>query len=88
MLGKLRLFICKLVIKLGFAKTAYYINGSETLPAPLSTEQEQELIKMFRSNEKEVKEKLIVHNLRLVVYIARKFDNNLYNVEDLMAMIL
>lgn len=86
MLGKLRLFFSKLIIKLGFAKTAYYINGSETLPAPLSTEQEQELIKSFRSNEKEVKEKLIIHNLRLVVYIARKFDNNIYNVEDLISI--
>ncbi len=86
MFRTIRLFFIKLVIKLGFAKTAYYINGSETLPAPLSSEQEQELMKRFRNNEKEVKEKLIVHNLRLVVYIARKFDNNLYNVEDLISI--
>ncbi len=86
MLSKIRLFLSKIFIKLGFTQTAYYINGSETLPPPLSTAEEQELMKKFRSDEKTVKEKLIVHNLRLVVYIARKFDNNLYNVEDLISI--
>ena len=64
-------------------KSVYYINGPETLPEPLSTNEENELL----NNKDEVsKEKLIVHNLRLVVYIARKFDTAPTGIEDLISI--
>lgn len=64
----------------------HYINGNETLPAPLTVEQENEIMAEFNLRPKYVKEKLIVHNLRLVVYIARKFETNTSNLEDLISI--
>lgn len=70
-------------MRLGLIKPSFYINGAETLPPPLSAEEEQEILE---SNNKEMQEKLIVHNLRLVVYIARKFDTSGCNIEDLISI--
>lgn len=54
----------------------HYIGGSDVLPAPLDMEQEaEEIAKLGTQDEKEAKSVLIEHNLRLVVYIAKKFDN-------------
>lgn len=61
----------------------YYINGSEILPPPLTAEEETRLINNLDETSKE---KLIVHNLRLVVYIARKFDGSPTAVEDLISI--
>ena len=61
-----------------------YIGGQEILPPPLSKEKEEELLTNI--NDEEVKSKLIEHNLRLVVYIARKFENTGINVEDLISI--
>ena len=61
-----------------------YIGGQEILPPPLSKEKEEELLANI--NDEEVKSKLIEHNLRLVVYIARKFENTGINVEDLISI--
>lgn len=80
---KLKLFLCRLLMRLGLIKPSFYINGAETLPPPLSAEEEQEILE---SNNKEMQEKLIVHNLRLVVYIARKFDTSGCNIEDLISI--
>lgn len=63
-----------------------YINGPETLPAPLTGERELECLQRLEEGDKEAKEKLIVHNLRLVVYIARKFDNTGVPAEDLVSI--
>ena len=65
-------------MRLGLIKPSFYINGAETLPPPLSAEEEQEILE---SNNKEMQEKLIVHNLRLVVYIARKFDTTVDSIK-------
>ncbi|MCH5185811.1 MAG: RNA polymerase sporulation sigma factor SigE [Oscillospiraceae bacterium] len=62
----------------------YYIGGSETLPPPLSKEEEAEILKKFPSEE--TKALLIERNLRLVVYIARKFENTGIYVEDLISI--
>ena len=62
----------------------HYINGSETLPAPLSTEQEEEYIDNIHLSS--AKEQLITHNLRLVVYIARKFEAAGASTEDLISI--
>ena len=58
----------------------YYINGSDSLPPPLPPERETELIELLSSGDESAKNELIEHNLRLVVYIARKFENTGINI--------
>lgn len=62
-----------------------YIGGQEVLPPPLSKDEEEELLEHICDNEA-VRSRLIEHNLRLVVYIARKFENTGINVEDLISI--
>lgn len=65
----------------------HYIGGSDILPAPFSPEEEAEYIRQLESgNSMEARSKLIEHNLRLVVYIAKKFDNTGVGVEDLISI--
>jgi len=64
----------------------YYIGGSETLPQPLSKEEEGELLQRLREEDYSVRQTLIERNLRLVVYIARKFENTGIYVEDLISI--
>lgn len=80
---KLKNFLYKILFSLGFIRPAFYINGPETLPAPLSAEEENALL---CENTEDARNKLIVHNLRLVVYIARKFDNVSAGIEDLISI--
>ena len=63
----------------------YYINGPETLPPPLSKDEENEIIARLEGNE-EARQKLIEHNLRLVVYIAKRFENTGTGIEDLISI--
>ena len=68
-------------------KEIHYIGGSEVLPAPLEAERETEIIeKLGTEYDEEAKKTLIEHNLRLVVYIAKKFDNTGVGVEDLISI--
>ncbi len=62
-----------------------YIGGQDVLPAPLSKQEEEELLEHICESD-DVKARLIEHNLRLVVYIARKFENTGINVEDLISI--
>ena len=65
----------------------HYIGGTEVLPAPLDAEKEEEVIRRLGTEEDEgAKRLLIEHNLRLVVYIAKKFDNTGVGVEDLISI--
>lgn len=65
----------------------YYIGGNDVLPAPLEPQREAHVIEMLGTErEKEAKALLIEHNLRLVVYIAKKFDNTGVGVEDLISI--
>lgn len=64
----------------------YYIGGSEALPPPLSKEEEAVLLKKLPTGDKAVRSMLIERNLRLVVYIARKFENTGINIEDLISI--
>lgn len=64
----------------------FYIGGSDTLPPPLSTEEEEKAIAQFMDGSKAARDLLIEHNLRLVVYIARRFENAGVNVEDLISI--
>ncbi len=63
-----------------------YINGPDTLPPPLAPEKETELLKKLEQGDKDAREELIVHNLRLVVYIAKKFENTGIQIEDLISI--
>ena len=64
----------------------YYINGPETLPPPISPQQEKEIFERLRQGDPAAREILITHNLRLVVYIAKKFESTGINVEDLVSI--
>ncbi len=85
LLMKVSLVLMKLKIKSGKGNV-FYINGSETLPPPLNKEEEEETFKMLDSNKQEAKQRLIVHNLRLVVYIAKKFESTGIYIEDLVSI--
>ena len=63
-----------------------YIGGSDTLPAPLPPEEEAELIQPLEEGDEGAKKRLIEHNLRLVVYIARRFENTGLGLEDLISI--
>ena len=63
-----------------------YIGGSDVLPAPLSREEEGELIARLAEGDQAASSTLIEHNLRLVVYIARRFENTGINIEDLISI--
>lgn len=67
-------------------RNVYYIGGVDTLPPPLTAEEEQKMLKRLMEHDDEAKNILIEHNLRLVVYIARKFENTGINVEDLISI--
>ena len=77
----------KLLKKLGFkADEIYYIGGSEALPPPLTKEEEEMLLQKLPSGDETARSLLIERNLRLVVYIARKFENTGINIEDLISI--
>lgn len=73
--------------KINAEETVDYICGTEALPLPLSAEEESEMLGKLEGGEAdEVKAELIRHNLRLVVYIARKFDNTGVDADDLVSV--
>lgn len=84
LLSKIKAFLLK--IRNTQTDSVYYINGPETLPPPLSKEEENELMDRLGTGDEAVREKLIVHNLRLVVYIAKKFENSGVGIEDLVSI--
>lgn len=84
MFDKLRLFIASLYLKL-IKKEVYYVNGPDILPPPLTNEEEAEQIKLL-GIDPEATAKLIEHNLRLVVYIAKKFENTGVSIDDLTSI--
>ena len=70
-----------------FKDEFYYINGPETLPPPLSSQRERELVYALAGGDENARKELIEHNLRLVVYIARKFENAVSaNIEDIISI--
>ncbi len=64
----------------------YYIGGSATLPPPLTPEEEEELLQKLGTGDLEVRQTLVERNLRLVVYIAKKFENTGVGIEDLISI--
>ena len=76
----------RLLVRMGLLPPAevHYIGGSDTLPPPLSREREAELL--ARAEDEDARKELIEHNLRLVVYIARRFENTGVGIEDLISI--
>ncbi len=81
---KIKLWIKALFIQK--KQNIFYVNGSDTLPAPLSKDREAEVFDMLKTNEMEARQLLITHNLRLVVYIAKKFESTGVGIEDLVSI--
>ena len=67
-------------------KSIYYIGGADTLPPPLSAEEENRTLERLMNNDESVKNILVERNLRLVVYIAKKFENTSIPLEDLVSI--
>lgn len=83
---KLILWIWRSLLRLARPDKVMYIGGSDTLPQPLSREREAELIARMGRGDFAVRQTLIEHNLRLVVYLARRFENTGINMEDLISI--
>ena len=82
-------FIRNILFKIRFiflSNSVFYINSSAALPPPLSKEEESVIMQQIRDGDEKAREPLIVHNLRLVVYIAKKFENSNVNIEDLISI--
>ena len=84
MMDKLMAFL----VQIGFVQrqSVYYIGGSDVLPAPLKGAAEQQALEELEAGGEAAKELLISHNLRLVVFIARRFENTGINLEDLISI--
>ena len=77
----------KMIIRKFFVEgEVYYINGSETLLPPLEKEEEAMLLEKSMNGDMNARNKLIEHNLRLVVYVAKRFETNSFNLEDLISI--
>lgn len=83
--GKIKEMLIKIKSRI-FEAEVDYINGPDTLPPPLTKEKEQHYLERHEVGDKEAREELIVHNLRLVVYIAKKFENTGIPIEDLISI--
>ena len=79
-------FFKKLFLRLFKKQKCFYINGPETLPPPLTKEEEQKIMNELQNGIEDNRELLIIHNLRLVVYIAKKFENKTTSTEDLVSI--
>ena len=76
----------RLLHRLGLLPPVHYIGGSDTLPPPLTRPEEEKAILALEAGEPAAKQELIEHNLRLVVYIARRFENTGVGLEDLISI--
>ncbi|MBF7083215.1 RNA polymerase sporulation sigma factor SigE [Desulfallas sp. Bu1-1] len=82
----LRLTLINVMTRLGIKSGVYYVGSSEALPPPLTNDEENYLIDRLESGDGAVRSVLIERNLRLVVYIARKFENTGVGIEDLVSI--
>ena len=82
---KIHLTFQRLLMRL-FPQSLFYIGGPDPLPPPLSPEEEREMALRLRDNDENARKMLIEHNLRLVVFIARRFENTGIPLEDLISI--
>lgn len=83
---KLIQWLRRLMALLRVPSAVHYINGPETLPPPLAPEEEQVVFRGLEEGLQSSRDILITHNLRLVVYIARKFENSGVSIEDIISI--
>lgn len=81
-----KLIALRFFLKTRLYQYIYYVGSTEVLPPPLTGEEESRLIRKLEVGDSTVKSSLIEHNLRLVVYIAKKFENTGINIEDLVSI--
>ncbi|MGI5896435.1 MAG: RNA polymerase sporulation sigma factor SigE [Oscillospiraceae bacterium] len=86
LIQRIKLALLRLIDRAELKTYTQYINGPETLPPPLTKEQEKEVFSQLATNGDRAREMLIVHNLRLVVYIAKKFESTGIGIEDLVSI--
>ena len=86
LLFRIRLFLARAAGRLFPPEGIYYVGGSDTLPPPLSREEEQEVLSALMAGDPSARATLIERNLRLVVYIARRFENTGIGLEDLTSI--
>lgn len=79
-------WIMQTLVRLWKRRAVYYIGGSEVLPPPLSPEEEQAAVEACQAGDEQARNKLIEHNLRLVVFLARKFESAAVSTEDLISI--
>lgn len=82
----IKFYLARVFQWLGQQQEIYYVGSSEALPPPLSSDEENDLIERLGEGDNQVKSVLIERNLRLVVYIARKFENTGVGIEDLVSI--
>ncbi len=85
-LKRWRFYLVQIYLRKRLPQLIHYIGSTEVLPPPLREHEEYELINKLAKGDMEVKSTLIEHNLRLVVYIAKKFENTGINIEDLVSI--
>ena len=85
-MNKWKLLLLQLHLRLQPPPQLFYIGGSDVLPPPLEKEEEQAAIAALMQGDQQARQSLIEHNLRLVVYIARRFENTGVNIEDLISI--
>ena len=85
-MNPLKLFLLQLQLRLQLTDRLFYIGGSDVLPPPLERDEEEAAIAALMQGDHEARQTLIEHNLRLVVYIARRFENTGVNIEDLISI--
>ena len=80
--------IVEFLVKIGVLPPpgVFYVGGSDVLPPPLKGQEEQDALQRLEQGSEEAKQLLIEHNLRLVVYISRRFENTGVNLEDLISI--
>ena len=83
---KLSQTLYALLLHLVPVRELHYINGADTLPAPLDPQQERQALEALSRGSTEARDLLITHNLRLVVYIAKKFETPTAGIEDMISI--
>ncbi len=85
-MNKIKMILRRIKQKLSKKYGVYYINGPELLPAPYTPEREAQMIEALEAGDPDARVALIEHNLRLVVYIAKKFESSGTGIEDLISI--
>ena len=76
----------KLLMKLFYEPDVFFVGSTDILPPPLKKEEEEDLVRKSNAGSIEARNKLIEHNLRLVVFLSKKYDNTIYDLEELVSI--